>query len=58
MNWLFLAICIISIPLSAAMAHERGRSRKLWLWIAVFVGPLAPLALLLLGDVRRSISAS
>ena len=58
MMWVFLAICILSIPLASEMARERGRSRKLWLWIALLVGPLAPIALLLLGDSRRSIAAN
>jgi hypothetical protein len=48
--WLFVIISIGSIPLSGAMARERGRSSRKWLWVAVAVGPLAPLALLILGD--------
>ena len=58
MSWLFLAICIVSIPLAAEMARERGRSPRIWFWIAFLLGPLAPVALFLLGDVRRSISAN
>jgi hypothetical protein len=58
MSWLFLVVCFASIPLAAEMARERGRSRKLWFWGAFVVGPLAPLALLLLGDARRSISTN
>ena len=57
MFWLFLIICFVSIPLSAEMARERGRSPRVWFWIAFLVGPLAPVALLLLGDATRSISA-
>jgi hypothetical protein len=57
MFWLFLVICLVSIPLSAEMARERGRSPRVWFWIAFLVGPLAPVALLLLGDSRRSVSA-
>ena len=57
MFWLFLIICLVSIPLSAEMARERGRSPRVWFWIAFLVGPLAPVALLLLGDARRSVSA-
>jgi ABC-type iron transport system FetAB permease component len=50
--WLFVIISIASIPLAGAMARERNRSSKTWLWIAIAVGPLAPLALLVLGDKR------
>jgi hypothetical protein len=49
---IFLIISLASIPLAGAMARERNRPSKTWLWIAVAVGPLAPLALLLLGDKR------
>jgi hypothetical protein len=48
--WLFVIVSIGSIPLAGAMARERNRSSRRWLWIAVAVGPLAPLALLVLGD--------
>ena len=57
MSWLFLIICLGSIPLSAEMARERDRSRRLWFWIAFLVGPLAPLALLLLGQAKRAAAA-
>ena len=43
--------------LAGAMAQERNRSLRTWLWIAVAVGPLAPLALLILGDAKRPVSA-
>ncbi len=52
--WLFVIVSIGSIPLAGAMARERKRSSRRWLWIAVAVGPLAPLALLVLGDRRPS----
>lgn len=48
--WLFVIISLGSIPLAGAMARERNRSLRTWLWIAAAVGPLAPLALLFLGD--------
>jgi hypothetical protein len=57
MMWLILVISIVSVPLASEMARERGRSRKLWLWIALLVGPLAPIALLLFGDARRPVPA-
>ena len=50
--WVFVIVSIGSIPLAGAMARERNRPSKTWLWIAVAVGPLAPLALLILGDRR------
>jgi hypothetical protein len=40
------------------MARERGRSRRAWFWVAFLVGPLAPVALLLFGDAKRSIPAN
>ena len=49
---IFSIVSLASIPLAGAMARERNRPSKTWLWIAVAVGPLAPLALLLLGDKR------
>jgi hypothetical protein len=48
--WLFVIVSIGSIPLAGEMARERNRPSRPWLWIAVAVGPLAPLALLILGD--------
>ena len=57
MDWLLFIVCFASMPLSFQMARERGRSGKTWLWVAAFVGPLAPIALRLLGDARRSVSA-
>jgi len=54
--WVFVIVTIGSIPLAGAMARERNRPFRRWLWIAVAVGPLAPLALLVLGD-RRSAAA-
>jgi hypothetical protein len=48
--WLFVIVSIASIPLAGAMARERNRPSKRWLWIAVAVGPLAPLALAILGE--------
>jgi hypothetical protein len=50
--WVFVIVSIGSIPLAGAMARERNRPSKTWLWIATAVGPLAPLALLLLGNKR------
>jgi hypothetical protein len=53
MWWAILIVSVASLPLAAAMAVERDRSAKFWVWIALVVGPLAPLALLLLGQAKR-----
>jgi hypothetical protein len=45
-------VCLASVPLATEMARERGRSRKLWFWIAFCLGPLAPMSLLVLGERR------
>ncbi|OKO86874.1 hypothetical protein AC629_15395 [Bradyrhizobium sp. NAS80.1] len=56
--WLLVIITTGSIPLARAMARERNRSSRRWLWVAVAVGPLAPLALLILGDAKRPAQAN
>lgn len=56
--WLFVIVSIGSLPLAGAMARERNRSPRRWVWIAAIVGPLAPLALLILGDAKRPASAN
>ena len=39
---------IISIYLAGRIAERRGRSFKIWAWVAAFIGPLAlPLVFLL-----------
>jgi hypothetical protein len=54
MSWLFfMVLSLAPIPLAAEMARERNRSARKWLWIAVAVGPFAPLALAILGDARN-----
>jgi hypothetical protein len=58
MDWFIVIVSLLSIPLSAAMAEERGRSPGAWAWTAAVVGPLAPLLLLLLGQAKRAIPAS
>jgi uncharacterized membrane protein YdjX (TVP38/TMEM64 family) len=56
--WLFVVVLIGSMPLAGAMARERNRSAKGWIVAASVVGPLAPLALLILGDAKRSAAAN
>jgi NO-binding membrane sensor protein with MHYT domain len=55
-SWIFIIACLTSIALADHMARVRGRSPRAWFWIAALVGPLAPLALLILG--RRSEEAT
>jgi hypothetical protein len=56
--WIFVIVSIGSIPIASAMARERNRSSRRWFWTAGMVGPLAPLALLIIGDARRPAQAN
>ena len=47
---LMVLVTIISMIIAENMAHTRGRSAKVWVWIAAIVGPLSPLALYAFGD--------
>jgi hypothetical protein len=48
--WLIIQlVSIASIPAAYDMARDRGRSARAWLNIALIFGPLALLALLVLG---------
>jgi hypothetical protein len=48
--WLiFQLVSIAAMPAAYDMALDRGRSTKAWLWTALIFGPLALLALLILG---------
>ncbi len=40
-----LAGLLLCIPFAGRMAARRDKSAKLWMWLAVFLGPL-PLAVL------------
>jgi hypothetical protein len=44
-----IIISLASIVLADHMARARGRSPRAWFWIAFLIGPLAPLALAILG---------
>jgi hypothetical protein len=49
-NWLiFQLLALATVPAAYDMARDRGRSSTAWLWIASIFGPLALLALLVLG---------
>jgi hypothetical protein len=53
--WLIIAlVSIASMPAAYDMARDRGRSTEAWLGTAMIFGPLALLALLLLGKRRAS----
>ena len=53
-TWAFIIAFLASIALADHMARVRGRSPRAWFWIAFLVGPLAPLALLALGEAQES----
>jgi hypothetical protein len=47
MDAIALVVFIVSVFLVGRIAERRGRSFKIWAWIAAFIGPLAlPLVLL------------
>ena len=49
-NWLiFQLLAVATMPVAWDMARDRGRSAKAWLYAAAIFGPLALLALLILG---------
>jgi hypothetical protein len=53
--WLIIALfSIASMPVAYDMARDRGRSTYWWLDAAMIFGPLALLALLILGKRRAS----
>ena len=49
MSVLFALSAVALMVLAGRMASVRGRSTTAWLWIAALVGPLALIALSLLG---------
>jgi hypothetical protein len=51
---IFALVSLASMPATYDMARDRGRSTDAWLGAAMLVGPLALLALLLLGKRRTS----
>jgi hypothetical protein len=54
--WVLLTIQIVTIasmPAAYDLARDRGRSARAWLNIAFFIGPLALLALMILGKRDR-----
>ena len=57
MWWLFQLASLAAIPLAARMACDRSRSARAWAWIAVLIGPLAPLVLVILGETKHPVPA-
>jgi hypothetical protein len=41
-TWTIVFVSLASIALADHMARVRGRSPRMWFWIAFAVGPLAP----------------
>jgi hypothetical protein len=58
MWWFIVIVSLASVPLSWEMARQRGRSPRVWFWIAALAGPVAPALLLLLGRAKRSAPAN
>jgi hypothetical protein len=54
MDSIYFIVSIGSIALAGHMARARNRSSQAWLWTAVLIGPLAPLALVFLGKLDGS----
>jgi len=48
-----LVVFVASIYPAGRIAERRGRSFKVWAWIAVFIGPLAFPLVFLLPNLRR-----
>jgi MFS family permease len=52
--WTLLTIgLIISVYLAGHIAERRGRSFRVWAWVAVIIGPLALPLIFLFPDLRR-----
>ena len=52
--WALVTIGFVySIYLAGRLAERRGRSFKVWAWIAVVIGPLALPLMLLFPDLHR-----
>jgi hypothetical protein len=53
MDALAIFALIASIYIAGRIAERRGRSFKIWAWIAAFVGPFALPLLYLFPNLRR-----
>jgi hypothetical protein len=57
--WLIITlVSIASMPAAYDMARDRGRSTKAWLSVALIFGPLALVALLILGKRKSEANCS
>ena len=52
-TWTLIIGALASIALADRMARTRGRSPTIWFGIAFLAGPLAPLALFILGEAKH-----
>ena len=52
MDVITLVVLVASIYPAGRIAEHRGRSFKVWAWIAVLIGPFALLMLFLLPNLR------
>jgi hypothetical protein len=53
-TWLILQLLAIAcMPTAYGMARDRARSTKAWLWATLIFGPLALIALVVLGHARN-----
>jgi uncharacterized membrane protein YvlD (DUF360 family) len=50
---LLTVVSVVSIHLAGRIAERRGRSFKIWAWIAAIIGPLALPLVLLLRNLHR-----
>lgn len=41
MDALVVIVSLASMPIVGLLAHERGRSRRRWVYVAAIIGPLA-----------------
>ena len=57
-TWAIVFVSLASIALADHMARVRGRSPRIWFWIAFAVGPLAAIALIILGSRNAGQPAS
>ncbi len=46
-----ILLTIVSMYFACCLTQSRGRSPKIWLWIAVFIGPFALLLVFLLPNL-------
>jgi len=53
MDVYILLLMVVSIYLAGRIAEHRGRSFKIWAWIAAFIGPLALPLVFLFPNLHR-----